>query len=199
MKIITTLKNKLKKINPATLSALVAIVAVGLSSIALFQSHCANELSEKTLEYSQRPYVNIGIEKFKKNNSYFHISRIENTVTLTISLKLENVGNTPAKDITAPKIIKIDHNLKENTPLTLDLPPIISLGPGQSCNATYDILLESDKPDAIIKEMELGKWKLDIGFVIQYTSILDDKKTYKTKTTYEIRSNEAILIENEMS
>lgn len=173
----------------------ISVIVIVISGVSLLVSCDALKHSKAAFIIVNRPYLNVSLIKFEETDSYFKVSKKDKIVQLEMQFDLINKGKTPATKISVPKAILFGGNIKQkDKSFKIELPPNITLGPEQSQNfiASFGIGSNVISADELIKEIESGLWTVDIEMVWLYTSIPDDKATYKTPIGYSVKNKEAI-------
>lgn len=171
-----------------TLKTIGTFTAICISLFALYQSNVSNNLSNKALNISQRPYVSLEPAKFE-NGKFISIKNSGGKVTIEFRFKISNTGNSSAQNIrTTPVAFSVLRATQENSEAVLEsvaqcssISKGIALAPGDSqyLRFTDSILMESN--DASILMRQYSENELSIPFNVEVTYGADGLST-KGKT-----------------
>lgn len=95
------------------------------------------EYSKKTFEFQNRPWLVIDVKKNKESHRYYDIIKNGNEIIWKVSFLIENIGASPATNITIPDLINMRDNTMINETQYVNIDSII-LGHGKKYQYDFE-------------------------------------------------------------
>lgn len=187
--------------------SLISLISLFVAVLSYNRSKEANKIANEALSNSksnfiieQRPRIILTPQRFKDNNNFVKISNTDDTITFKCQFEIKNVGNIPAKNISLPKTFTTIINSPTNTPISLSLPPPITLAANEPYHLTFAATLKLTKSgiEDILKKWESPDENMALQVTCFYSSELDRSVIYKTTKAVRLYKNQVELLASEM-
>lgn len=178
---------------------IVTIIVAVIACIASVRSCSISKEALKTTSEQfiaeKRPYLVVAPAKFTKSNKYLEIEIIKGEgVRLHLQLKLENIGNVAAIDISSTELPVIGKQGPIPTKSEGTLTPL-ALGPGQHIYRNYDLRFSGNKIGYAKKTVDgLRKSPVEIWESVRYRSEIDSTIEYEMRIGYRVSTEETNLL-----
>lgn len=156
--------------------------ANGLSINAISIAEESNKIAKDATEISQRPYLSVKPIKFGEPKEYLNFTETETTIIITIELEIKNLGQSLAKNISAPQnYIFNGKNIEKNLDPNCLMPEKMDLAPGDNFFVTVGLETNKIQSAKVIKLLTIDNKGLQLRVPIHYENDFRPYKTY-TKT-----------------
>ena len=158
-----------------------------LSNEANRTSNKAFELSAKSFEIETRPFLNIDFQK-QEEGLYYIIKSDGVRVLYCFTVRMTNVGKTPASNISIPQTANLQDIKSINENLNVVFPSDLVLGPGQSYEIDFKMggIPTTKSIEEEIQERSARAVPIDFTFSVNYQNFAAPEKKYRSKIKYRI-------------
>ncbi|PIQ68158.1 MAG: hypothetical protein COV91_05530 [Candidatus Taylorbacteria bacterium CG11_big_fil_rev_8_21_14_0_20_46_11] len=161
----------------------------------------ANNIAERELELSHRPYITVAPLKFLDTGNFISLKKAGGGMELKVLFKIENTGNSIAKNLRISDVfltasrVTVKADVQEISPVSeIKCVPKgqNDLTPGESTTFVIGSTLQPLPDDVLentIKNFESGQFELPINLEVHYESDLLEHGA-KTAVSYIIKKAE---------
>ena len=175
------------------ISAVCAIVAIGISMRSCSHAENSNKIAEQALRESKsaifnanRPYVTLSVAKLEPVDRYCNAQKEGDTLFLEVAFMMHNAGKTPATNIRYT--VKISSSGSIPRPMVGGKDMV--LAPDETFYAVLKVGYSPPPPtDSEIKRINSGGETYTISCLIKYSTALDSSKTLETSIRCEVNAD----------
>jgi hypothetical protein len=172
-------------------SALIAVVALGVSVRSCQLAEHATAQAERALLVGERAYLSATLERPKNSTNFFSFDRKPGFLVASIFFRIENLGNTPASDVVVLSA-QCPPGQACGDPVTVPGP--ISLAPGASEKVRVDFSLTANDLDLLRSQFESEEAFIEVMVEWHYRTVVDES-THRTRVRYLVKNSSAALLE----
>ena len=160
------------------------------SFVAIILSYLVYRHGRRAFLTTERPYLEVKPQP-DAAGSYFRATTKGETLDLALKFKLTNTGKTPATHIQCEALLSGGSSVPT---VTVRLPPVIALGPGESTHlVVHREFTSSPGPPVLDPSI-----RFNIELPLSYKGTLHKRKTYRTRVQFEIQQSHATVLAREI-